>query len=224
MISVSLASSGRRPRLLMSGSRVPVLRITTDEAGIFASELRAIGLDYVCVSSSGISPQARPAVAPGVPGAARRRGEKASGIAVRAVGMTASPHQAEAIVADGPRRFCCVAARVSRRPAMGLACRWCAWRRCRLPAAISSRASRKLAGRRAGVRPTVRGIKQQVVASRNGCARPTISGRRAVEAAATRSKRPRRRGCAPPPRGRAMPSRRTNSSEWMPIVSKIACK
>jgi 2,4-dienoyl-CoA reductase-like NADH-dependent reductase (Old Yellow Enzyme family) len=40
-------------------------RIATDEAGIFASELRAIGFDYVCVSSGGISPQARPAVAPG---------------------------------------------------------------------------------------------------------------------------------------------------------------
>jgi 2,4-dienoyl-CoA reductase-like NADH-dependent reductase (Old Yellow Enzyme family) len=39
--------------------------ITTNEAGIFASELRAIGFDYVCVSSGGISPQARPAVAPG---------------------------------------------------------------------------------------------------------------------------------------------------------------
>jgi hypothetical protein len=39
--------------------------ITTDEAGIFASELHAIGFDYVCVSSGGISRQARPAVAPG---------------------------------------------------------------------------------------------------------------------------------------------------------------
>ena len=40
-------------------------RITTDEAGIFASELCAIGFDYVCVCSGGISPPARPAVAPG---------------------------------------------------------------------------------------------------------------------------------------------------------------
>jgi hypothetical protein len=39
--------------------------ITTDEPGTFASELRAIGFDYVCASSGGISPQARPAVAPG---------------------------------------------------------------------------------------------------------------------------------------------------------------
>jgi 2,4-dienoyl-CoA reductase-like NADH-dependent reductase (Old Yellow Enzyme family) len=39
--------------------------ITTDEASVVASELRAIGFDCVCVSSGGISPQARPAGAPG---------------------------------------------------------------------------------------------------------------------------------------------------------------
>jgi 2,4-dienoyl-CoA reductase-like NADH-dependent reductase (Old Yellow Enzyme family) len=75
--------------------------ITPEEAGIFARELREIGLDYVCVSSGGISPQARPAVAPGyqVPFAAAAK--KASGIAVQTVGMIVTPHQAEAIVAGG---------------------------------------------------------------------------------------------------------------------------
>jgi 2,4-dienoyl-CoA reductase-like NADH-dependent reductase (Old Yellow Enzyme family) len=83
--------------------------ITTDEAGIFASELRAIGFDYVCVSSGGISPQARPAVALGyqVPLAAAVK--KASGIAVQAVGMIVSPHQAEAIIADGQADFVALA-------------------------------------------------------------------------------------------------------------------
>ena len=75
--------------------------ITPDEAGIFAGKLRDIGFDYVCVSSGGISPTARPAIAPGyqVPLAAAVK--KASGIAVQAVGMIVDPHQAEAIVADG---------------------------------------------------------------------------------------------------------------------------
>src|SRR5205823_12664567 len=61
--------------------------ITPDEAGIFAGKLRDIGFDYVCVSSGGISPAARPAVAPGyqVPLAAAVK--KASGITVQAVGM-----------------------------------------------------------------------------------------------------------------------------------------
>ena len=39
--------------------------ITPDEAGIFAGKLSDIGFDYVCVSSGGISPMARPAIAPG---------------------------------------------------------------------------------------------------------------------------------------------------------------
>jgi 2,4-dienoyl-CoA reductase-like NADH-dependent reductase (Old Yellow Enzyme family) len=59
--------------------------ITPDEAGIFAGKLRDIGFDYVCVSSGGISPAARPAIAPGyqVPLAAAVK--KASRIAVQAV-------------------------------------------------------------------------------------------------------------------------------------------
>jgi 2,4-dienoyl-CoA reductase-like NADH-dependent reductase (Old Yellow Enzyme family) len=75
--------------------------ITQDEAGIFAGKLRDIGFDYVCVSSGGISPAARPAIGPSyqVPLAATVK--KASGIAVQAVGMIVDPHQADAIVADG---------------------------------------------------------------------------------------------------------------------------
>jgi 2,4-dienoyl-CoA reductase-like NADH-dependent reductase (Old Yellow Enzyme family) len=75
--------------------------ITPDEAGTFAAKLRAVGFDYVCVSSGGISPAARAAVAPGyqVPLAAAVK--KASGIAVQAVGMIVDPRQAEEIVADG---------------------------------------------------------------------------------------------------------------------------
>jgi 2,4-dienoyl-CoA reductase-like NADH-dependent reductase (Old Yellow Enzyme family) len=72
-----------------------------DRASIFAGKLSDIGFDYVCVSSGGISPAARPAIAPGyqVPLAAVVK--KASGIAVQAVDMIADPHQAEAIVAEG---------------------------------------------------------------------------------------------------------------------------
>ena len=75
--------------------------ITPDEAGVFAGKLRDIGFDYVCVSSGGVSPAARPAVAPGyqVPLAAAVK--KASGIVVQAVGLIVDPHQAEAIVGEG---------------------------------------------------------------------------------------------------------------------------
>jgi 2,4-dienoyl-CoA reductase-like NADH-dependent reductase (Old Yellow Enzyme family) len=75
--------------------------ITPQEAGALAIELRVLGFDYVCVSSGGISSQARPAVAAGyqVPFAAAVK--QSSGIAVQAVGMIVDPYQAEAIIADG---------------------------------------------------------------------------------------------------------------------------
>lgn len=81
--------------------------LTPEDAAMFATELKEVGFDYVCVSSGGISPQARITVAPGyqVPFAETVR--KASGIAVQAVGMIADPHQAEAIIAEG--RADCVA-------------------------------------------------------------------------------------------------------------------
>jgi 2,4-dienoyl-CoA reductase-like NADH-dependent reductase (Old Yellow Enzyme family) len=75
--------------------------ITPEEAGIFARKLSDIGFDYACVSSGGISPAARPAIAPGYQVPLATAVKKASGIAVQAVGMIVDPHQAEAIVADG---------------------------------------------------------------------------------------------------------------------------
>ena len=81
--------------------------LTSAEATLFAAALKDAGLDYVCVSSGGISPQARVQVEPGyqVPFAQtiRRDGK----ITVQAVGMIADPHQAEAIIAEG--RADCVA-------------------------------------------------------------------------------------------------------------------
>ena len=75
--------------------------ITPDEAGIFAGKLSDFGFDYVCVSSGGISPAARPAIAPGYQVPLAAAVNKASGIVVQAVGMIVDPRQAEKIVADG---------------------------------------------------------------------------------------------------------------------------
>jgi NADPH2 dehydrogenase len=111
-LEIAIAIRAAWPRVKALGMRITGCDwvdggITPDEAGIFACELRAIGFDYVCVSSGGISPQARPAFAPGyqVPLAASVK--KSSGIAVQAVGLIVSPHQAESVVADG--RADCVA-------------------------------------------------------------------------------------------------------------------
>jgi NADPH2 dehydrogenase len=72
-----------------------------DDAVVYARELKAIGYDFVCVSSGGLVPYARIRIEPGyqVPFAERVR--KEAGIPVRAVGMIADPRQAEDIVASG---------------------------------------------------------------------------------------------------------------------------
>jgi 2,4-dienoyl-CoA reductase-like NADH-dependent reductase (Old Yellow Enzyme family) len=74
---------------------------TVEDAIVLASALKAIGADFVCVSSGGIHGGIRVPVEPGyqVPLAARVR--QGSGITTRAVGMIVDAGQAERIVADG---------------------------------------------------------------------------------------------------------------------------
>jgi len=71
------------------------------DAIAYARELKAIGFDFLCVSSGGLVPHQRIKVEPGyqVPFAAQIR--KAAAIAVRAVGMIVDPEHAEEIVASG---------------------------------------------------------------------------------------------------------------------------
>ena len=80
--------------------------LTVADAVVLAKALKDAGLDYVDVSSGGVSTQGQASV----PAGARlqrcrspiRFGAK-PGIATRVVGMIASPKQAEAIVAERPR-------------------------------------------------------------------------------------------------------------------------
>lgn len=75
--------------------------LTVDDAVVFARELKALGLDYVCVSSAGIVPRTNLVAGPGyqVPFAARVRRD--AGILTQAVGLITEPEQAEAILAAG---------------------------------------------------------------------------------------------------------------------------
>jgi len=74
---------------------------TVEDAIVLAKELKAVGADFVCVSSGGVHGGIRVPVEPGyqVPLAARVR--HGSGIATRAVGLIADAEQAERIVASG---------------------------------------------------------------------------------------------------------------------------
>lgn len=72
-----------------------------DEAVAYARDLKRAGYDFICVSSGATVPSAKIPVAPGYQVGFAERIRKEAGIAVRAVGMIASPEQAEEIVASG---------------------------------------------------------------------------------------------------------------------------
>jgi 2,4-dienoyl-CoA reductase-like NADH-dependent reductase (Old Yellow Enzyme family) len=75
--------------------------LTPDDAATFASALKEAGLDFVCVSSGGISSDARPAVVANTNVEFAEKVKRKAGIATRTVGMIATPKQAEAIIAEG---------------------------------------------------------------------------------------------------------------------------
>jgi 2,4-dienoyl-CoA reductase-like NADH-dependent reductase (Old Yellow Enzyme family) len=75
--------------------------LTPDDAVAIAKALKAEGIDFICISSGGITADTRTPTEPGynVPIAARVK--KEAGIATRTVGMILTPEQAEQIVARG---------------------------------------------------------------------------------------------------------------------------
>ena len=75
--------------------------LTPDDAVAIAKALKAEGIDFICISSGGITADTRTPTEPGynVPIAARVK--KEAGIATRTVGMILTPEQAEQIVAQG---------------------------------------------------------------------------------------------------------------------------
>ena len=75
--------------------------MTEDDAVRLAAALKEADLDYVCVSSGGISPQARVRVGPGYQVPFARRVKHGTGIATCAVGLIAAPAQAERLIAEG---------------------------------------------------------------------------------------------------------------------------
>jgi NADPH2 dehydrogenase len=75
--------------------------LTPDDAVAIAKALKAEGLDFICISSGGVTADTRNPSEPGynVPIAARVRQE--AGIATRTVGLIVKPEHAEEIVANG---------------------------------------------------------------------------------------------------------------------------
>ena len=75
--------------------------LTPDEAVAIAKALKGEGINFICISSGGITADTRTPTTPGynVPIAARVK--KEAGIATRTVGLILTPEQAEQIVAQG---------------------------------------------------------------------------------------------------------------------------
>jgi 2,4-dienoyl-CoA reductase-like NADH-dependent reductase (Old Yellow Enzyme family) len=75
--------------------------LTPDDAVTFASALKAVGLDFVCISSGGISADTRPTLVANTNVQFAEKVKREAGVATRTVGLIATPKQAEAIIAEG---------------------------------------------------------------------------------------------------------------------------
>ena len=90
--------------------------LTPDDAVLQAAQLKAGGVDYVCVSGGGAALQMKVPLSPGyqVPIAAKVRA--GTGIVTRAVGLIVEPAQAEAIVTSGQADFVALARAILDNP------------------------------------------------------------------------------------------------------------
>jgi len=75
--------------------------LTADDAVASAKALKAEGLDFICVSSGGVSLDIRNPSDPGYNVPLAERVKREAGIATRAVGLIVTPQQAQATIADG---------------------------------------------------------------------------------------------------------------------------
>jgi NADPH2 dehydrogenase len=75
--------------------------LTPADAVAVARALKAAGLDFVCVSSGGVSADSRPNMVADTNVAFAEMVKREAGIATRTVGLIATPRQAEAVVAEG---------------------------------------------------------------------------------------------------------------------------
>ena len=75
--------------------------LTPDDAVTFGNALKDVGLDYIDVSSGGLTAEIQTPTSPGYNAPIAERLRRETGIVVRTVGMITTAKQAEAIVAEG---------------------------------------------------------------------------------------------------------------------------
>jgi 2,4-dienoyl-CoA reductase-like NADH-dependent reductase (Old Yellow Enzyme family) len=75
--------------------------LTPEDAVLLARALKSAGLDYICVSSGGVSSAARNPTIPGYNAPIAEKVRREAGITTRAVGLIVAPKQAQAIIEEG---------------------------------------------------------------------------------------------------------------------------
>jgi 2,4-dienoyl-CoA reductase-like NADH-dependent reductase (Old Yellow Enzyme family) len=105
-LSVARAARAVVPKHVPLGARITGSDwrpdgLTPDDAVAIAKALKGEGLDFICISSGGVTADTRTPTTPGynVPIAARVR--KEAGVLTRTVGLIVTPEQAESIIAGG---------------------------------------------------------------------------------------------------------------------------
>ena len=105
-LSIASAVKAALPSSVALGARITGQDWTDDglqiaDAVALASELKAVGLDFVCVSSGGVTPRVRVQVKPGYQVPFAEAVKAGSGISTRAVGLINTARQAEEVIASG---------------------------------------------------------------------------------------------------------------------------
>jgi 2,4-dienoyl-CoA reductase-like NADH-dependent reductase (Old Yellow Enzyme family) len=93
--------------------------LTPDDAVALSKALKADGLDFIDVSSGGVTSDTRTPTTPGYNLPTAERIKREAGIATRVVGMIVSPAQAEAAVAEGKADMVAMARAILDDPRWG---------------------------------------------------------------------------------------------------------
>ena len=93
--------------------------LSTDDAVIYSKALKAEGLDYVDVSSGGVTADTRNPTTPGYNVPIAERIKREVGIATRVVGLIVTPEQAEAVVTEGKADMVAMARAILNDPRWG---------------------------------------------------------------------------------------------------------
>ena len=93
--------------------------ITADDTVVYAKALKADGMDFIDISSGGITSDTRNPTTPGYNVPIAEKVKREAGLATRVVGMIVTPAQAEAVVAEGKADMVAMARAILDDPRWG---------------------------------------------------------------------------------------------------------